>query len=102
MSSAYHPQSHGQTERINQRMETYLRCFVHACPSKWNQWLGSAEFWYNSSFHSAIGKSPFEALYGYAHRHFGIFSEDLAPMGELSGWLREREVMNNLLRQHLL
>jgi len=32
MSSSYHPQSDGQTERVNRRVETYLRCFVHACP----------------------------------------------------------------------
>jgi len=102
MSSAYHLQSNGQTERVNQCMETYLRCFVHACPSKWNQWLSSAVFWYNSSFHSALGKSPFEALYGYAPRHFGLSATDVAPGGDLATWLREREVMNNLLRQHLL
>lgn len=64
-SSAYHPQSDGQTERLNQCVETYLRCFVHACPSKWSQWLSSAEFWYNTCDHSAIGRTPFEALYGY-------------------------------------
>ena len=34
MSSSYHPQSDGQTERLNQTMETFLRCFVNACPSK--------------------------------------------------------------------
>lgn len=65
MSSSYHPQSDGQTERLNQSMETYLRCFVNACPTKWSKWVSLAEFWYNSTHHSTIGRSPFEALYGF-------------------------------------
>lgn len=72
LSSSYHPQSDGQTERLNQTMETFLRCFVNACPAKWSSWLALAEFWYNASPHSAIGLSPFEALYGYPPRHCGI------------------------------
>lgn len=39
MSSAYHPQSDGQTERVNQCMETFLRCFANATPTKWHDWL---------------------------------------------------------------
>jgi hypothetical protein len=101
MSSSYHPQSDGQTERVNQTMETFLRCFVNACPSKWLNWLPLAEFWYNSCDHSAIGRSPFEALYGYTPRHFGISSTDAVPSSDLSSWLREREVMNSLIKQHL-
>jgi transposase InsO family protein len=58
MSSSYHPQSDGQIERLNQTMETFLRCFVNACPSKWLHWLSLAEFWYNSSTHSALDMSP--------------------------------------------
>jgi hypothetical protein len=43
LSSAYHPQTDGQTERLNHCLETYLRCMVHACPTKWFQWLSQAE-----------------------------------------------------------
>lgn len=72
MSSAYHPQTDGQTERLNQCLEAFLRCTVHACPTKWFRWLALAEFWYNTSFHSALGRAPFEVLYGHPPRHFGI------------------------------
>lgn len=70
MSSAYHPQSDGQTECVNQCMETFLCCFVHSCPTRWLSWLSLAEYWYNTSCHSSLGRSPFEALYGYTS-YFG-------------------------------
>ncbi len=54
MSSSYHPQSDGQKERVNQCLEMFLHCFVHACPARWSQWLALAQFWYNTSFHSAL------------------------------------------------
>lgn len=88
MSSSYHPQSDGQTELLNQTMETYLRCFVNACPTKWSNWLLLVEFWYNSCYHSAIGRSLFEALYGYSPRHFGISALDSVQSTELSTWLK--------------
>jgi hypothetical protein len=43
----------------------YLRCAIYDNPTKWKQWLPLAEFWYNSSYHTALGCSPFKALYGY-------------------------------------
>jgi hypothetical protein len=63
-SSSYHPQTGGQTERVNQCLETFLRSFVQSYPSKWSAWLSVAEFWYNTCPHSSLGRSPFEVLYG--------------------------------------
>jgi len=65
LSTAYHPQMYGHTERINQCLEMYLRCSVQDSPTTWKSWLSLAQLWYNSSFHSALGCSPFKALYGY-------------------------------------
>ncbi|CAO2206554.1 unnamed protein product [Urochloa humidicola] len=101
MSSAYHPQTDGQTERLNQCLETYLRCLVHDCPSKWSQWLSLAEYWYNTSFHSSLGKTPFEVLYGYPPSHFGIVPGDACSVPDLQQWLQERSAMTELIRQNL-
>jgi hypothetical protein len=101
MSSAYHPETDGQSERVNQCLEGYLRCFAHACPTKWMQWLTLAEFWYNTSLHSALGKSPFEVLYARSPRHLGITNASLCTVPDLQTWLNERQLMQDLLRQHL-
>jgi hypothetical protein len=53
MSSAYHPQTNGQTERVNQCMKMYLRCAVISTLKQWVKWLPMAEFWYNS-YHTAL------------------------------------------------
>lgn len=43
----------------------YLRCGVHDAPAKWASWLPQAKFWYNSTFHSSLGCTPYKALYGH-------------------------------------
>lgn len=102
MSTSYHPQSDGQTKRVNQCLETFSRCFVHACPKQWHQWLDLAEFWYNTSWNSALGRSPFEVLYGYAPTHFGISPADEQPVTDIASWLHDRELMSEVIRHHLL
>jgi Integrase zinc binding domain/Integrase core domain len=68
-STVYHPQIDGQTEKLNQCIETYLRCMVFNCPKKWHSWLPLAKWWYNTNFHIDIQTTPFKALCGYASPH---------------------------------
>ena len=64
-SSSYHPQSEGQTNIVNKCLEGYLRCYVSNKKAQWVKWLPLAEWWYNTSFHTAAKMTPFMELYGY-------------------------------------
>ncbi|CAJ2662214.1 unnamed protein product [Trifolium pratense] len=64
LSSAYHPQTDGQSERTIQSLENLLRACVLEQGVSWDSCLPLIEFTYNNSFHSSIGMAPFEALYG--------------------------------------
>ncbi|KAF8755279.1 hypothetical protein RHS01_05375 [Rhizoctonia solani] len=62
-SSAYHLESDGQTERVNQFIEFYLCSYVAADHSDWATWLPLAEYAYNNAKHASTGKTPFELIY---------------------------------------
>jgi hypothetical protein len=64
LSSAYHPQTNGQTKVVKKCLETYLRCFSSEKQHQWAQWLPLAEWWYNTSYHTATRMMPFEVVYG--------------------------------------
>ena len=64
-STRYHPQTDGQTERVNQWLEDYLRNYVSGKQKTWIKWLHLGEFGYNTTFHMSIGMYPFKALDGY-------------------------------------
>ncbi|KAD5961708.1 hypothetical protein E3N88_13181 [Mikania micrantha] len=64
MSTAYHPQTDGQTERTNQTLEDMLRSCVIDFGGSWDIHLPVVEFSYNNSYHTSIQCAPFEALYG--------------------------------------
>jgi hypothetical protein len=61
----------------------------------------AGEFWYNTSFHSAIGHSPFEAIYDRAPRHFGLSAPTPTQSPGMDQWLQDRQVVNELIKRHL-
>jgi transposase InsO family protein len=63
-SSAYHPQTDGQTKRVNQILEDMLRACALKESQSWDKCLPYAEFSYNNSYQKSLKKSPFEVLYG--------------------------------------
>lgn len=64
LSSAFRPQTDGQTERINRFIGDYLRGVINPAQNNWDEFLHLAEFAYNRRVHSTIGMSPFEADLG--------------------------------------
>ena len=64
LSTAFHPQTNEQTERMNQELEQYLRFFVDHRQKDWPEWLASAEFAVNNKVHTTTKVSPFMANYG--------------------------------------
>jgi hypothetical protein len=67
-STAFHPQTDGQTERVNSVLEQYLRCYINYQQSDWNDYLPLAQFAYNNSKHSTTDTTPFYAVFGYHPR----------------------------------
>ena len=63
-STSYHPRTDGQTERVNQEVEQYLRMFTSYRQNDWVSWLPIAEFSHNNAV-TVTGHSPFKVLYGY-------------------------------------
>jgi hypothetical protein len=64
MSTAFHPQTDGQSEAVNRTITMYLRCITGDRPRAWLEWLPRAEYCYNTSFHSALRATPFQVMYG--------------------------------------
>lgn len=75
LSSAYHPQTYGWIERVNQ-LENYLRCMCFNSSQMCFHWLSLAEWWYNTSYHTSLNMTPFQALYGFPPPQV---AEDIIP-----------------------
>jgi hypothetical protein len=64
MTSAFHPQSDGQTEAANRVIVVYLRCFTRNRPRQWLRWLPWVEYTYNTAYQTSLRDTPFRVVYG--------------------------------------
>ena len=64
LSTAYYPETDGQTERTNQKLEQYLRMYDNHRQNNWSEWLIMAEFAFNNKVYTATKMSPFQVNYG--------------------------------------
>lgn len=102
MSSAYHPQSDGQTEVVNRCLETYLRCFSSDQPKNWAHWLPLAEWWYNTSFHSASKMTPYEVVYGVPPPQLTSYIPGTTKIQAVAKELKTQDQILSLLKENLI
>jgi hypothetical protein len=100
-STAFQPQTGGQTERVNQILEDMLRACVLAYGTKWEDCLPFAEFSYNNSYQASLQMAPFEALYGRKCRTPLNWSETEKSQVFGPDIIREAEEQVQLIRNHL-
>jgi hypothetical protein len=105
-SSAYHPQTDGQTEVVNRSLGNILRSLVSEHPKQWDQVLAQAEFSYNDSPNRSTGLSPFQIVYGmhprgvYELRHLGKQEIRSVDGEEFATAMQElHEKLNNSLKR---
>ncbi|CAM8878468.1 unnamed protein product [Rhodiola kirilowii] len=101
-SSAYHPQSDGQTEVLNRILEDYLRCFVNANQKNWPDLLAWAELHYNTAEQSATRLTPFEAVYGQAPITLREYTPGMSAVASVDLLLTQRSQLMTQLRDNLI
>ncbi|MBW0523693.1 hypothetical protein O181_063408 [Austropuccinia psidii MF-1] len=108
LSTAYHPETDGQTERVNWILEQYFWMYVSYHQDYWNTCLPLAEFGYNNSDHSSTKQSPFFTVYGRDPQFDSVHITQDTPAGKLSTKIqsvqqdvkRELEVAINRLKRY--
>ena len=100
-SSAYHPESNGQTEVLNRCLEMYLRCYTQENPKDWLKLLPWAAYNYNTSFHSAIGMTPYKAVFGRNPPPLICYSANTSDTPALQEQLQQRDTLLDTLKNNL-
>jgi hypothetical protein len=102
MSTAFHPQTDGQSEIVNKTIAMYLRCITGDRPRAWLDWLPWAEYCYNTSYHSALRTTPFEVVYGRPPPALLPYTAGSAATESVDALLRDRDMFLADVRDRLL
>ncbi|GJV70375.1 retrotransposable element Tf2 [Tanacetum coccineum] len=101
LSTAYHPQTDGQTEVVNRSLGCYLRCMCGEKPKEWVKWLSLAEFWYNTNYHTSTKTTPYEAVYCQTPPIHVPYIPGDSRVEEVDRTLQAREEAIKVLKFHL-
>jgi len=102
VSTAFHPQTDGQSEAVNKTIAMYLRCLTGDRPHDWLDWLPWAEFCYNTAYHSALRTSPFTVVYGRAPPDMLPYVPGRAETAAVDELLANRDEFLEEVRSRLL
>nr|XP_009590087.1 uncharacterized protein LOC104087358 [Nicotiana tomentosiformis] len=102
MSTAYHPQTDGQSEALNKCVEQYLRCYVTDTLHKWVSILSWEEYWYNTAYQTSVGMSPFKALYGRDPSTIARYILGRSPSELVEAYFVDRDKILALLKLNFL
>jgi hypothetical protein len=100
LTTPYHPESDGQTERMNRILEEYLRHYIAPHQADWSAWLPTAQFAINSAVQESTGFSPFFLTYGFHPTHPGVLTDTPAsnlpnhPPDEHAAHMTSIQVLN--------
>ncbi|GJV87956.1 reverse transcriptase [Tanacetum coccineum] len=101
LSTAYHPQTDGQTEVVNRSPGYYIRCMCGEKPKEWIKWLPLAEFWYKTNYYTSTKTTPYEAVYCQTpYIHVPYIPGD-SRVEEVDRTLQAREEAIKMLKFHL-
>jgi transposase InsO family protein len=101
-SSAFHPQSDGQSEVVNRIIVMYLRCLSGDRPRDWVKWLPWAEYCYNTSFQRVIQTSPFKVVYGRDPPSIKSYESGTAKVDTVERTLLDRDEFLQEIKERLI
>ena len=106
LSTAYHPQTDGEMERVNQELETYLRLFALNRPEEWSKILPMVEFTHNSATHSVTQRTPFSLMMGYEPPAYSPLGKTFLPnlesqLSHLSATRDDTQAAHKLAQQKM-